>query len=63
VDVLKIFCDLKKQLQRDDLILPEIISNRALALRKLDFIFKAPYPGGEEEKLQPQETETHFKSC
>ena len=62
VDVLKIFRDLQKQLQRDDLILPEIISNRDSALRKLDIICRVPYPGVEEKNLQPQGTETHFES-
>ena len=50
-DVLEIFKRLQQGLQRPALILPEVLSLRDSAVRKLDVIIATPMPGGMEEKL------------
>ena len=54
-DVAKVFKNLQKNLQSDDLILTDVITCRDTAIRKLDFMSNAPYPGGCEEKYLEDE--------
>ena len=50
-DVCSIFRQLQKQLQRSDLIMPDILTCRDSAIRKLQLMEQGPYPGGFEYKL------------
>ena len=45
-DVAKVFKNLQKNFQSDDLILTDVITCRDTAIRKLDLMSNAPYPGG-----------------
>ena len=62
-DVAKVFKNLQKNFQSDDFILTDVITCRDTAIRKLDLMSNAPYPGGcvekylEDEKRAMQESE------
>jgi hypothetical protein len=49
-DMLEIFQSLQQQLQRATLILPEVLTCKAMAIRKLELIQQQPYPGKQEYK-------------
>ena len=48
--------DLQKNLQKGHFILPEVITFKNNALRRLKLIQDGPYPGGKEEKLSSDST-------
>ena len=50
-DVTSVFQTLQKQLQAGDLIMPDVITCRDMALRKLKIMKSGPYPGGIETKF------------
>ena len=54
-DAAKVFKNLQKNFQSDDLILTDVITCRDTAIRKLDLMSNAPYPGGCEEKYLEDE--------
>lgn len=49
-DITAIFTSLQKGLQKSYLILPDVITLRDAAIRKLDIMAESTIPGGEEEK-------------
>lgn len=49
-DITLIMQFLQQQLQRANLILPDVLTSRDSAIRKLDLILEGPIPGGMEEK-------------
>ncbi len=48
---MEVYQQLQQQLQRDDLILPDIITCRDIAIRKLNLMKDSPYPGKREANL------------
>jgi hypothetical protein len=54
-DILEIYQYLQQQLQRDDLILTDVMTCKCIAIRKLELMKDAPYPGKREEKVVQQE--------
>ena len=44
-DIFEVFTSLEKQMQRDDLLLPDIFTCSSMAQRKLDLLSGTPYPG------------------
>ena len=50
-DVAKVFKNLQKNFQSDDLILTDVITCRDTAIRKLDLMSNAPCPGGCEKNI------------
>lgn len=50
-DVCAVFTKLQKQLQRGDLILPDVLTCRNQALCKLNLMESKPYPGGYESRF------------
>lgn len=55
-DIMLILQDLQKNLQKGHLILPDVITLKNNALRRLKLIQDGPYPGGKEEKLSSDTT-------
>ena len=51
VDVLLVMKELQKNLQKGRLILPDVLTLKQNALRKLKLMLHGPYPGGQEEKF------------
>lgn len=49
-DITLIMQFLQQQLQKANLIIPDVLTSRDSALRKLDLILEGPIPGGVEEK-------------
>lgn len=50
-DVTAVFTSLQKGLQKPYLILPDVLTLRDAAIRKLEIMAIMPVPGGEEEKF------------
>ena len=50
-DILEIYQQLQQKLQRDDLILPDVITCKDIAIRKLNIMKDNPYPGRREASL------------
>ena len=51
-NVLEIYQTLQKQFQRDDLIMPDVLTCRDSALRKFQLLENGPYPGKREVASQ-----------
>jgi len=51
-DILEVYQTLQKQLQRDDLVLCDLLTCKDSALRKLQLMQNGPYPGKREAKSQ-----------
>lgn len=56
-DVCCVFTSLEKGLQKSDLILPDVVTLRDGALRKLELMKDSPFPGGMEEKYDLPDTQ------
>eukprot|EP00794_Sanderia_malayensis_P004959 gene4959-5604_t len=44
--------DMLRKTQKEDIIIPDVLRYRDIALQKLKLLENEPYPGGEEEKLE-----------
>lgn len=50
-DILEIIANLQQNLQRGDLTLPDISTCTGIAIRKLNVLHTAPYPGKRESNM------------
>lgn len=56
-DICDIFKRLQKGLQKDSLIIPDVLTLRDSACRKLDVVLAGPMPGGKEQELVANEAD------
>lgn len=62
-DVLDIFRVMQQQMQRNDLILPDVLTCRDAAVRKLTLMEEKPFPGKREEKATENDDENYEEVC
>lgn len=56
-DITEIFTSMQKGLQKAHLILPDVLTLRDAAVRKIEMVMNAPMPGGSEELALKNQTE------
>ena len=57
IDICSVFRYIEKECQIPEIIAPDILKYRDIAINKLNMMADMPYPGGGEEKINPSSTE------
>ena len=57
IDICSVFRYIEQECQKPEIIAPDILKYRVIAINKLNMMADMPYPGGREEKINPSSTE------